>query len=190
MTTGNDMKTYVEENLTNGERVLYIARFPWVYTANAVIFFIFCVALALAALIFFPATGKNGGYAIGMISSWRDISGPHWYVAAGLFAFGFIRFGYMMLVEQTTEIAVTSLRFIHKRGIMSRDVNSVNIDRIEGCDVKQGFFGFIFGYGIVDVRGTGIGEIKIPPVSRPKDLANAVQQAIGLHEHGHGEHEP
>jgi len=174
--------TYVEENLTGGERVLYIARFPWVYTASAVAFFLFCVALALATLIVQPVKGAEG-LGIVIIGSWRDILGPQWYVSAGIFVLGFLRFSYMMLVEQTTEIAVTSLRFLHKRGILSRDISSVNIDRVEGCDVKQGFFGFMLGYGIVEVRGTGIGEIKIPPVSRPKDLANAVQQAIGMHEH-------
>ncbi|HAU28890.1 MAG TPA: hypothetical protein DCW68_02115 [Rhodospirillaceae bacterium] len=174
--------SYIEENLAQGERVLYIARFPWVYTANAIAFFFFCVALALVALIAIPVK-SDSGFGFVVINSWRDITHIQWYLSAGLFAFGFLRFAYMMLVEQTTEIAVTSLRFIYKRGILSRDINSVNIDRVEGCDVKQGFLGFLMGYGMVEVRGTGIGEVRIPPVSRPKDLANSVQQAIGMHEH-------
>ncbi len=181
--------SYIEENLTSGERVLYIARFPWVYTASAVSFFLFCMGLALACLIAIPVK-SDGWFAFSVIGSWQDITPIQWYLGAGLFALGFFRFAYMMLVEQNTEIVVTSLRFLLKRGILSCDVSSVNIDRVEGCDVKQGFFGFLLGYGQVEVRGTGIGEIQIPPVSRPKDLASAVQQAIALHaEHHEAQHQ-
>ena len=50
---------------------------------------------------------------------------------------------------------MTDKRIIHKRGLISRHTQEMNITKVETVDVFQTFWGRIFGYGMVMAKGTG-----------------------------------
>lgn len=128
---------YVEETLTDGENVIYTAKFHWTHTFAAYL----------------------------------------WLVVFGVAVIGIIMFLVLMIMKWTTEIAITNKRMLYKRGWIARKVDEVNIDRIEGCNVNQGIFGRMFGYGKLVVRGTGIGELELPNIDEPLALRRAIDTA-------------
>lgn len=95
-----------------------------------------------------------------------------------LVGYGFFVFLAKMIDKATTEIAVTDRRVIYKRGWLTLQIDQVNIDRIEGINVHQTFFGRIFNFGDIHVRGTGVGEIYLPKIlARPGDFRQALDEA-------------
>ena len=124
--------------IQNDEKVLYVGRYHWLYSFQA-----------LLALIFLGWTG------IGL-----------WW------------FAQRMMMRLSTIVAVTERRVIFRRGIIARRVDEINIDRIEGCIVYQSIIGRCFNYGMVVVRGTGIGEVTLPEfICDPMHLRNAIDTA-------------
>lgn len=77
----------------------------------------------------------------------------------------------------TTEIAVTDRRLIYKRGLLSRDVEEILLDKIEGINIEQSILGRILDYGAVRVRGVGIGEIDLPrDLDQPMKFKKALDE--------------
>jgi len=110
----------------------------------------------------------------------------HWaYVALafffliffGIFLIGIIIFVDMMFRRYFSEFAVTSERLIVKRGFVMRDVDEVSIDKIESVSVSQDILGRFLGYGLLTVRGVGIGEVKMPYIDRPFAFKRAIARA-------------
>jgi uncharacterized membrane protein YdbT with pleckstrin-like domain len=123
-------------------------------------------------------------YSPDMGSSWLDyIRGLHpaiKLVSLMFFVLGLLKFAKQMVDKVTTEIAITTSRLIYKRGLVARYVGEISIDRIEGVNVLQGFWGRIFDYGRVVVRGMGVGEVILPPLSRPVIFRKAIEKARTL----------
>ena len=82
-----------------------------------------------------------------------------------------------MIIKATTEIAVTTKRLVIKEGIIARRVDEMNIDRIESVHVMQSVLGRLLDYGVVMVRGMGIGEIRLPRLARPITIRQAIEKA-------------
>lgn len=77
----------------------------------------------------------------------------------------------------TTEIAVTDRRLIYKRGLLSRDVEEILLDKIEGINIEQSILGRVLDYGAVRVRGVGIGEIDLPKdLDQPMEFKKALDE--------------
>ena len=75
-----------------------------------------------------------------------------------------------VLNVMTTELALTNKRVIAKFGFIRRQTIELNINRIESISVNQGFWGRIFNYGSVVVRGTGGSHAPIPYIARPMEF--------------------
>lgn len=111
----------------------------------------------------------------------------HWlYSARALLALIFLSwagiglwwFVNSMLIRMSTLVVVTERRVIYRRGVIVRRVDEINIDRIEGCVVYQSFIGRICNFGMVVVRGTGVGEVDMPDcLCDPMGLRNAIDKA-------------
>ncbi len=130
--------TDLADLIKDDERVLYVGRYHWLYSLQA-----------LLSLIFL---------------SWAGIG--LWFFAQRL------------LMRLSTVVAVTERRVIFRRGIIARRVDEINIDRIEGCVVYQSIIGRCFDYGMVVVRGTGIGEVTLPEfICDPMSLRNSIDTA-------------
>ena len=85
-----------------------------------------------------------------------------------------------MIVKATTEIGVTDIRLVYKRGLVARIVGEINIDRVEGVNVLQGIFGRLFGYGRVMVRGMVLEKLSCPPLNNPSGSKKPLKKRVAL----------
>ncbi len=74
-------------------------------------------------------------------------------------------------------IGVTNNRFVWKEGFIARDTWEIRLDAIEGCDIKNTFFGRIFGYGSLKISGRGNKNIDIPGLANIVEVKRAVEAA-------------
>ena len=73
-----------------------------------------------------------------------------------------------------TEIAVTNLRVIYKRGFIKRHTAEMNMDKIESVIVTQSILGCMLNYGAIHVRGTGVGIEHLHRIRAPIELRNCI----------------
>lgn len=95
----------------------------------------------------------------------------------GVFLVGIWIFAVMMIRMATTEIAVTTYRFIEKTGWFTLRTNEIALPNIEGVRVTQSFWGRVFGYGKVRIEGTGVDAIEIPTIADPIGFRRAIETA-------------
>jgi|SRR5690348_918030 len=74
----------------------------------------------------------------------------------------------------TTEIAVTDRRIIWKTGFIRRDSIEMNLDKVESVKVDQSILGRIFGYGDIEIRGTGIGHEPLKTIASALEFRSHV----------------
>jgi uncharacterized membrane protein YdbT with pleckstrin-like domain len=112
----------------------------------------------------------------------------HWWYTAqawlaliflGVFVIGIYIFFAMMIRKWTTEIGVTTHRFIMKTGLFSLHTQEMAIHNIEGVKVDQGFWGRVLGYGNLRIEGTGVDAIELPPIDDPIAFRAAIETAKG-----------
>jgi len=149
--------SYVQRILQPGETVRHTAQIHWiVYWPGALL-----LLLALLTLIY----GE-------FISNQRMLI---WQVIAAVFA----ACGLFFLVREWftwwgTEIAVTNLRVVYKTGVVSRQTNEMNMDKVESVQVDQSIVGRLLDYGAVRIVGTGEGVEKLLNVASPIELRNSI----------------
>jgi uncharacterized membrane protein YdbT with pleckstrin-like domain len=102
-------------------------------------------------------------------------------IVLGIVGIGIIIFISMMVRKWTTEIGVTSHRFVEKKGLFSLRSNEIALPNIEGVKVNQSLLGRIFGYGTVRIEGTGVDAVTTPNIADPVGFVRAIQTAK---EHG------
>lgn len=129
------------------------------------------------------------GYVTEVLESDEQVLGEaqiHWIYlifAAIIFIIGFtiiigpIIAAYMVLSYYLKEFVITNKRVIYKRGVISRNVDEIDIRRIEGTNLRQGILGRMLGYGRVIVRGTGVGNINFPLIATPIEFKRLVEKA-------------
>jgi uncharacterized membrane protein YdbT with pleckstrin-like domain len=76
--------------------------------------------------------------------------------------------------QWTTEIVVTNRRVVYKRGFISRFTREMNMEKIESVAVDQNLWGRLFGYGTIDIRGTGAGLEQLRGIGAPLAVRNAI----------------
>lgn len=177
---------YVQQSLGQGEELVHVGHFHWMYTLRAIMGIVWGVLLCLTVLVgaIFIET-KSGfnlsthGYdpTAGWLDQVRALHPAIKLAAFFMLIMGLIRFAHMMVIKVTTEIAVTTSRIVYKRGLVARYVGEMSIDRIEGVNVLQGIIGRIFNYGSVIVRGMGIGEVILPQIADPVAFRKAIDRA-------------
>lgn len=179
---------YVQQSLTPDEELIHIGRFHWMYSAQAIMAIVYGLLLAIFVLIasvYFMDhvwVHMNKGnlapfQSHGLIGKIRELHPGLRILSVFMFLLGLLRFAQMMVIQATTEIAVTTNRLIYKRGLVARYVGEMSIDRIEGVNVLQTVLGRIFNYGRVMVRGMGVGEVILPPIADPIKFRKAIDKA-------------
>ena len=110
----------------------------------------------------------------------------HWWYsvkawAALIFLFwcliGIWIFVAMMVRQSTTEIAVTSHRFVEKTGLFTLRTNEISLQNIEGVQLEQSFMGRILGYGHLRIEGTGVDAVIVPDIANPIAFRAAIESA-------------
>jgi len=184
---------YIQESLAPGEKILKFTQYHWMYVAlsalSASIFIFIAIALLFVGTIYHY-------YDIVKVPPWRifeaaaqlsfsDYVKAVWHVnilirvgAFLLLLMAIIQVGARILVRVTTEMGVTNRRVVFKRGLISRKVDEMRVDFIDGADLDQGIWGRIFNYGGIKMYGTGVEGIFFPYYTEdPVNFRRAVQAA-------------
>ncbi len=83
----------------------------------------------------------------------------------------------MMIRKWSTEIGITTTRFVQKTGVLSLKTNEIALPNIEGVRVTQSLWGRILGFGHLRIEGTGIDAIEIPDIADPVGFRRAIETA-------------
>jgi uncharacterized membrane protein YdbT with pleckstrin-like domain len=108
-----------------------------------------------------------------------------WYTAKAVLALvflawiliGFYIFFAMMIRKWTTEIGVTTHRFVEKTGLFTLSTNEIALNNIEGVRVIQSFWGRMLGYGHLRIEGTGVDAIVLPDIADPVAFRASIESA-------------
>lgn len=76
----------------------------------------------------------------------------------------------------TSEFVITNKRVIVKVGFISRRTVELNLAKVESINVDQSIGGRIFGYGTVNIIGTGGTKEPFANISAPLDFRKQFQQ--------------
>jgi uncharacterized membrane protein YdbT with pleckstrin-like domain len=95
-----------------------------------------------------------------------------WATETGWAALGFLALAGLLALRAwirrvTTELAITDRRVIFKTGVLRRHTLEMNLSKIESVGVFQSIFSRIFGYGRIEIKGTGQSFIPEPFISDP-----------------------
>lgn len=174
---------YIQESLGPDEELVHVGSFHWTYTLNAFVSILWGVGVSLGVLIASVFMYKQLGYFPPDLGWVEAITYLHPILRLGsfmVFIFGLIGFAKIMITKATTEIAITSQRLVYKQGLVARRVGEISVDRIEGVNVLQSVLGRMLNYGRLAVRGMGIGEVILPPISNPLAFRQAIEKARTL----------
>lgn len=152
--------SYIQQSLGDGETIIARARFHVLYLIFAWASLLIPLVLLLVALA--RAQGQPD---------------PYTGAAGLLFVLGLITFLRMMIHKWSTEVGVTSHRFVEKYGLLSMRTNEIALPNIEGVKVTQSILGRLFGYGTVKIEGTGVDSVTTPPIADPVGFVRAIQTA-------------
>jgi uncharacterized membrane protein YdbT with pleckstrin-like domain len=90
--------------------------------------------------------------------------------------------GAFLLIQQwfqwwITEVAVTNRRIIYKKGLIRRQTNEMNMDKVESVQIDQSILGRMLDYGDVTILGTGEGFETLHTIATPIELRNSITGA-------------
>ena len=167
--------SYLEDNLADGETVLYRTRRHWfdmLFTG---------AVLGCVTLGFFVAV-MPGAYSLAAIRNDGDALARA-IIGATLLIFSTVVVGLQVLAWRSSHIALTNLRVsLTSRGWRRGDTGDTNlgipISEIENIQVDQDFFGRLVGYGTITIRVKGSSdEMKLGTFS--EEFCQLVQERIG-----------
>ena len=146
---------YVQRVLQPGEQVRRISSIHWIVYWPG-------VAVALLAVVAY------------WLSETRLLTGLWRYTAYALALVAVV-----LLIQQwfqwwVTEIAVTNRRVIYKKGLIRRQTNEMNMDKVESVKIDQSVLGRMLDYGDVTILGTGEGFETLRTISSPIELRNSI----------------
>jgi uncharacterized membrane protein YdbT with pleckstrin-like domain len=144
--------SYVERVLQPGEQVRHISSIHWIVYWPG-------VAVALLAV-----AAYWGGETRLMPIAWLYTA----YALALVAVVLLVREWYEWWI---TEIAVTNRRVIYKKGLIRRQTNEMNMDKVESVQVGQSR---MFDFGTVKVLGTGEGFEALRTIGGPIKLRNSI----------------
>jgi uncharacterized membrane protein YdbT with pleckstrin-like domain len=136
----------------------------------------------------YNTTPQKGGYieeSLGSGEAVCAIAQFHWWYTfkawvwmfVGLIVIGFWIWLYLIIKKKTTEVGVTSHRFVMKTGLIVRHSYEIALQNIEGVQVIQGVWGRLLNYGHLRIEGTGVDAIEIPDIADPVGFRAAIETA-------------
>ena len=197
---------YIQQSLNPNEEIIKVGHFHWWYTFNAMMWLVIGVAMMTGILYAayywevmqfvksnYPnvpdnlydrawneAVEQKGGFMNVFLSSHIAVK----LSAFAVFVVCVLIFAQKMVIKSTTEICLTTERLVLKRGVIARHIEEISVDRIEGVDVFQGILGRILGFGRINVRGMGVGEIDLPLIAQPVDFKKAIDRSRSMRRSG------
>jgi uncharacterized membrane protein YdbT with pleckstrin-like domain len=160
--------SYVEKNLTPGEKVLYKTQLHWI-----VLFWpgFFSLVFGVSGLYLLVRAISSSG-AKNSSSNIFLVPAVILLIAAAVLA------GFAFWKRHATEMAVTDHRVVVKVGLTSRRTVELLLSKIESIGVEESLFGRMLGYGTVLLRGTGGTPESFNTIAHPLEFRREVQQQI------------
>ena len=146
---------YVQRVLQPGEQVRHISSIHWiVYWPGVAVAFLAVVAYWISDTRRLPGFWQYTAYALAVVAA-------------------------VLLIQQwfqwwVTEIAATNRRVIYKKGLIQRETNEMNMDKVESVQINQSIFGRMLDYGNVTILGTGEGFKTLRTIASPVELRNSI----------------
>ena len=100
-------------------------------------------------------------------------------LAAGVLAL--LVAGHQWLWLRAIEQGVTNRRVVRKTGIVSRTTTELRLASIETVDLRQSFWGRIFGYGNVEITGRGETAMVLDRIAHPVEVKREIESAYSAH---------
>jgi len=147
--------SYIVHSLGRNETLLYRAQYPAFYHV-----------------------GGWGVLAVAVLGTALSVVGGYGWLGAVVLVAGLLCFVGILMPIWTTEIGVTTQRFIFKRGLLWRKSQELQLRAIEEVNLDQSLLGRLFDFGRLDIRGTGVDDISLPPLADPIGLRKALQDGI------------
>ena len=147
--------SYVQRVLQPSEQVRHISSIHWVvYWPGAAVALLAVIVLWLGDTWIVPGLWRYTGYALALVAA-------------------------VLLIQQwlrswITEIAVTNRRVIYKTGLIQRETNEMNMDKVESVQIDQSIIGRMLDYGNVTILGTGEGFKTLRTIASPIELRNSI----------------
>lgn len=160
------MSSYVEKTLADDESIVHRAHFNWTYSFIPFVWSL--IGAAPLAMLCYIQLSKG--------LSFEELSLGWWFAIAAT-AVGLLILLCHMVAVWTTEIVVTTYRFVYKTGLISRHTQEVSLNKIEEITLKQSIWGRIFGFGKLILRGTGVGVIQLPDLDDPIEVRKIIENA-------------
>ena len=95
----------------------------------------------------------------------------------GIVVIGIFIWASMLIHFKTTEAALTTRRVVFKKGLFRRQTVELGISTIEQVELQQGFWGRIFNFGVVEMSGTGEGNVTTHVMADPVRFRQLVSDA-------------
>jgi len=140
---------YVEKVLQPDESVTYATTLHWFIFLRAFAWLV----LAAASLILWLRADAWAQFFL-------------WYLLVCL-VMALLTTLYAWVQRETTELVITSRRVIYKAGLLRRRSVEMNLSKVESVGVTQTVLGRLFGYGQVELKGTGASDSTLPLISDP-----------------------
>ena len=147
--------SYLQHVLQPGEQVRQISSLHWIgYWRGVAAALLAVVAYGLSETRLLPGIWRYMAYALALVAV-------------------------VLLLEQwlrwwVTEIAVTDRRAIYKKGLIRRQSNEMNTDKVESVKIDQSILGRMLDYGTVTILGTGEGFETLRTIASPIELRNSI----------------
>ncbi len=158
--------SYVSQTLAENEDVVLRAHFNWTFHIGPTLWFLLGLAPVIAL-----AAGQN----IKDIS-FEELKIGYWMSLFTLLIGSILLLNHLIYLW-TTEIVVTSFRFVYKTGLIARSTKEVSLNKLEEIQMEQSVLGRLFGYGKIILRGTGVGVIELPNLDNPVELRREIESA-------------
>jgi uncharacterized membrane protein YdbT with pleckstrin-like domain len=152
--------SYIDGNLLQGEHVVYRTRLHWLMVIAPVVF----TGIVAAPAAWFLASGTWSNYAWVPLALWLLV-----VLAA-------------VVKRQSSDFAVTNKRVMMKVGVFSARSVELLLNKIEAIAVNQSLAGRIFGYGDIEVTGSGGTKEEFAKIQAPLQFRRAVQSVTDARE--------
>jgi uncharacterized membrane protein YdbT with pleckstrin-like domain len=154
---------YAEKNLAPAEKILYRARYHWVFYRFSIVVLVLAAALGIAS---FSATRSPEGGSVGPLLA---------YIAAAFVVIALVAFLALRVRAAMDEFVVTNRRVIRKVGVFAREIQQAPLEKIQDITIEQGVFGRMLGYGTVIVEtASEKGMLVFPAIAAPESFRNHV----------------
>ena len=159
---------YAEKQLAPGEKILYRARYHWIFYGKAIVFLLLSIAASAATL---TLESKGTG---------RTPSTIAFAVAAAFLLAALVLFAIRAAHAHADEFVVTDRRILHKVGVFSHETRQCPLERIQDITVDQSFWGRLLGFGDLAIEtASERGQILFPTIRNPEALRTAIWTHVG-----------